>query len=1580
MRNFLLGLSLSLLLVGGSAYAIAPLIIEDGGTGASTAQGARTNILPSQSGNIGKALVTDGTDVSWSTVSGDGGSVTSTFGNTKQLAWVANGSSYSTWTNMPTSSANFLMTSTTPESGYQYYKRIDLTNAYRFRTIRNISVSGFAGSYIWLQYSYDRVNWYDAGSSEGNCTLVGTGNIPCPWATLVTGARTDVYLRYRGYGGNDVIDPRFYNLTTEFTTYASTEEENATTTDIIQFVVSPTANQAWSNMPLARSGTYYNGFGSAYHYKTANLYRANKYRIVSTIATTTNVNYDPISTMRIDVQYSYNKTNWFNLNSGVASPATSTGELDISQNVNQVNVGNWVDVAEGSKGAVWLRFVGYGGNGVKDMLFRNLELQIDSDLNADVTTSGSSGNPFNQWLDTTNTPTFFGLQLVSTGTSDGLLENASIIFTNSDDPYSQYGIMTYGPNDNSFSFATIGEDILTSTTFNFYGDLVVSDGLSVTNTSTLDSVVVGGDITPETGDTYNLGSNDNKWNNIFTNNIYVSATSTLNNVNADNIIPNNNDTYNLGSSSYKWNNIYANSLYASSTSYFEDLIVYDDVNISGDITTGNGFDFNSTLNSVGTTAELPTKARNLYIADGYAYVATYGTSSWDSFRIVDISDPNNPRSVGGENITNLPHSDAKRVFAVGNYAYILYNGVGITEPFRIIDISDKSNPVVVGGANLTFADFGTSPGQPFYISGNYAYLMGANDLYIVDVSNPYNPSLVSTLADIVDTPWDIKVVGDYAYICNREDPSATSIKPLTIINVRDKGNPSLTSELTIPDADINYDCWSVDVNGGYAYLGLGVIGGGTHSTGTLAIVDISDPETPTLKGGMDLEGTADYSALNFVRVLGERLYSTTWGADNVFLTIDISSSTNPSILKEVNVQENATTSGALTFDFSGNHLVMGFAPVFTAPVPDVYTTSTGYFRIYEIPGLDVMGLHADSISTGLLQVFNNAVFNQRVSIWDGLEVGSGGIFTQGALSVMSTTTPSYIGLLGVGTSSPISGYDFVVNNDAYIGDSLTILGSANISGTTTSTNFNLMTNGSLNINNVKLAYGYPTYHSYFFGESGTSTQTGNYNNGVGYMSLWSLTDGVQNNAYGYKALTSITTGDRNNAYGYGSMRNATSGNDNTSMGDSSMVSLGAGSWNSAYGRSSAYYNVNGNYNTAMGARALLNSTGSSNVGLGYYAGAYELGDNAFYVNNQNRTNTAGDKSLSLLYGGFAATAANQFLTVNGAFSVTGTTTLNSDLNILGSATGTKLNLTDSIDWLSLISGNYYLNFKWQTSTIDFPLISGLASSSAVFGSDIKAVGIDQRLGIFDVAESYFALSALDFSETFNLMFDVVNAVINFSGAKIYDWYNYANDTYFVRFDAENMWSYFGTSTSYSMFETDGTLVANGNATVWEDAQGSFISFGTGDSAPGIVQASTSDVYLRCFDGLSTSEQVFGCIEVPHDYKEGSSLYPHIHWLPVNGDSGVVKWQGSFWITNNGDPIPAQMTISATSSASGAWVSTFADFGAVSGSGVEIGNQVCFRLFRNPGDGDDTYESDACGMTFGIHYESDTLGSREIRTK
>lgn len=56
------------------------LPVANGGTGSTTTAGAANAILPSQTGNTGKYLTTDGTDTSWGTVTSNPGTVTSVSG------------------------------------------------------------------------------------------------------------------------------------------------------------------------------------------------------------------------------------------------------------------------------------------------------------------------------------------------------------------------------------------------------------------------------------------------------------------------------------------------------------------------------------------------------------------------------------------------------------------------------------------------------------------------------------------------------------------------------------------------------------------------------------------------------------------------------------------------------------------------------------------------------------------------------------------------------------------------------------------------------------------------------------------------------------------------------------------------------------------------------------------------------------------------------------------------------------------------------------------------------------------------------------------------------------------------------------------------------------------------------------------------------------------------------------------------------------------------------------------------------------------------------------------------------------
>ena len=145
-----------------------------------------------------------------------------------------------------------------------------------------------------------------------------------------------------------------------------------------------------------------------------------------------------------------------------------------------------------------------------------------------------------------------------------------------------------------------------------------------------------------------------------------------------------------------------------------------------------------------------------------------------------------------------------------------------------------------------------------------------------------------------------------------------------------------------------------------------------------------------------------------------------------------------------------------------------------------------------------------------------------------------------------------------------------------------------------------------------------------------------------------------NTALGFNVLAYNTTGNSNVGAGYQALFLNETGEFNFAGGYQALYTNDGGIENTAVGTLALYANAGGDRNTAVGLAALGSQiNGNNNVALGYYSGNYETGSNAFYVNNQDRTNTAGDKASSLMYGTFNATASSQTLKVNAALTVNG---------------------------------------------------------------------------------------------------------------------------------------------------------------------------------------------------------------------------------------------------------------------------------------------------------------------------------------
>jgi hypothetical protein len=194
---------------------------------------------------------------------------------------------------------------------------------------------------------------------------------------------------------------------------------------------------------------------------------------------------------------------------------------------------------------------------------------------------------------------------------------------------------------------------------------------------------------------------------------------------------------------------------------------------------------------------------------------------------------------------------------------------------------------------------------------------------------------------------------------------------------------------------------------------------------------------------------------------------------------------------------------------------------------------------------------------------------------------------------------------------------------------------------------------------------------------------------------------------------------------------------------------------------------------------------------------------------------------------------------------------------------------------------------------------------------------------------------------------------------------------------------FGDPTNYFQISPTGHVTLNGSATTFDDLRVSGLSVKVNASAPDLVAfaPATTNLLVYGFDGAATSEQVYFAIQLPHSYKEGTDITPHVHWTPTTADAGNVKWFLEYSWANTSVAFAAPTTITVTQAAGGtAWVQNKAFFSSISGAGKTISSMLICRLYRNPADAADTYEHDATLLEFDFHFEQDTLGSQTASSK
>jgi hypothetical protein len=174
---------------------------------------------------------------------------------------------------------------------------------------------------------------------------------------------------------------------------------------------------------------------------------------------------------------------------------------------------------------------------------------------------------------------------------------------------------------------------------------------------------------------------------------------------------------------------------------------------------------------------------------------------------------------------------------------------------------------------------------------------------------------------------------------------------------------------------------------------------------------------------------------------------------------------------------------------------------------------------------------------------------------------------------------------------------------------------------------------------------------------------------------------------------------------------------------------------------------------------------------------------------------------------------------------------------------------------------------------------------------------------------------------------------------------------------------------------------------WDDLRVSGSAFRAGVTAPTLGNFLAAGG-LKVWRFETGKHQEAHCeIQMPHNWKEGTDIHPHVHWVPCASNPGNVVWELEYsWQNINGTFAPvSNMAIDATAAGGTAWVhklSVFKTGGVdhITGTGKTISSMLVCRIHRNAGAGSDTYAADVGLLEFDIHYQIDSLGSRQEYTK
>lgn len=187
---------------------------------------------------------------------------------------------------------------------------------------------------------------------------------------------------------------------------------------------------------------------------------------------------------------------------------------------------------------------------------------------------------------------------------------------------------------------------------------------------------------------------------------------------------------------------------------------------------------------------------------------------------------------------------------------------------------------------------------------------------------------------------------------------------------------------------------------------------------------------------------------------------------------------------------------------------------------------------------------------------------------------------------------------------------------------------------------------------------------------------------------------------------------------------------------------------------------------------------------------------------------------------------------------------------------------------------------------------------------------------------------------------------------------------------------FGNSTGYTSFETDGTIKFNGTATVFDDSMVPPTVFRVGGTSLTFAEI-TDGIYGHRFD---VTDEIHFQVQFGHGIKRGANIGPHIHILNKDAIVGAANVTFTFkyrWadISSPMGALGTDANVVVAMPDAAALTHKVGSFTAITPTATQSGiSSILIGSLTRVNTGYATANIFLLG--FDIHYEKDTIGSRE----